>query len=147
MPALRHRRPHVYSVAGPAKPGEQMVGVLLGLKHQPLQRLNHPRRRLQDPRDGVATKAGQNNSLDLARSQDLQSLALPALQVGKGCPQPGVRAGPSLRCDHMEAACPQMPSQLAVAGAHVRHRYGGLGHRPSHRSEARRHPATAGRAA
>lgn len=106
MSALRHGRPNVDSVAGPTEPGEQMISVLLGLQHQPLQRLSHSRRCLQDARDRVTTEAGQHYPLDLAWSQHLKALALPALQLGQGRPQPGVRAGPSLRGDHLQTACP-----------------------------------------
>ena len=124
MSALRHGRSCHDTIAGLAQPGEQVVHVLLWLQHEPFEGAGDSRGGFKQASDGVAAQACQHDAFDLAWTQDIQSLTLPAIDVWQGRSQAGVRAGSPLGGDYVQTPRTQLPGELTVAGAHVRYRRG-----------------------
>jgi len=106
--------------------------VLLWLQHQPFESTGDGRGGFQEASDRVAAQAREHDALDLPWSQDFQSLTLPAIEVRQGGSQAGVWAGPPLGGDYVQTARTQVPGELTVSGAHVRHRGGLSRHRARH---------------
>ena len=96
--------------------------MLLGLQHQPVQRLSNPWRSLENAGDGVAAEAGEYDAFDLAWPQHVETLTLSAVDAGKSRAQSGVGTWSPFGGDYSEATSGQNLSELAIAGAHVRHR-------------------------
>lgn len=96
--------------------------MLLGLQHQPVQRLGNPWRSLENAGDGVAPQAGEYDAFDLAWPQHVEALSLSAVDAGKSRTQSCVGTWSPLGSDYAEATSGQNLSELAIAGAYVRHR-------------------------
>ena len=100
--------------------------VLLGLEHQPAEAARHLSPVLEHRRDGTPAHAGDHHTLDLARPQDREPVAAPALE---GPREPRERTLTELGRDHPDATSRERERDLPVPGADVRRRAGTRRHR------------------